>query len=101
MFRLTRWLRQSRRYQRLLLWAVAAVVFGSITLWYRVDFDDYPPDYKAIREAERNLPQHNLDLPFPEGRYGRYVKFTCQIQQLGWNNVLNELCVQLGGDFEL
>ncbi|KAF9485826.1 hypothetical protein BDN70DRAFT_795096 [Pholiota conissans] len=58
-------------------------------LYYRDS--DFPPRYEAIREAERNLPQHNLDLPFPEGKDGRYVKFKCQIQQLGWNNVLNEL----------
>ncbi|KAF8177010.1 hypothetical protein BJ912DRAFT_1132794 [Pholiota molesta] len=51
----------------------------------------YPPSYRSIRKKEQSLPQHNLDLPFPEGRNGRYVKFSCQIQQLGWNNVLNEL----------
>lgn len=51
----------------------------------------FPPKYERLIEWERNLPQHNLDLPFPEGRTGRYVKFTNQIKMLGWNNVLNEV----------
>lgn len=50
----------------------------------------YPPTYKKLRQYEDNLPQHNLDLPFPEGRNGRYVKFSNQAKKLGWNNVLNE-----------
>ncbi|KAF8529746.1 hypothetical protein BU17DRAFT_6062, partial [Hysterangium stoloniferum] len=49
------------------------------------------PTYGNINKTERNLPQHNLDLPFPEGRTGRYVKFSNQIVGLGWNNVLNEV----------
>ncbi len=53
-----------------------------------------PPTYERLREYEKNLPQHNLDLPFPEGRTGRYVKFTNQIKMLGWNNVQNEVYVR-------
>ena len=52
---------------------------------------DQPPTYKRLREWETNLPQHNLDLPFPEGRTGRYVFFKNQIIGLGWNNELNEV----------
>ena len=54
---------------------------------------DSPPKYKKLRKWIHDLPQHDLNLPFPEGRNGRYVKFTCQVQQLGWNNLLNEVCV--------
>ncbi|KAF8645181.1 hypothetical protein AX16_008008 [Volvariella volvacea WC 439] len=50
-----------------------------------------PPTYERLREWEDNLPQHNPDLPYPEGRTGRYVKFSNQIKMLGWNNVFNEL----------
>lgn len=50
-----------------------------------------PPTYKNLRNWEANLPQHDLDLPFPEGRTGRYVKFSNQIVMLGFNNVLNEV----------
>ncbi|KAG6879223.1 hypothetical protein C0992_004284 [Termitomyces sp. T32_za158] len=32
-----------------------------------------PPTYESLRKWEDNLPQHDLDLPFPEGRTGRYV----------------------------
>ncbi|KAK7037644.1 hypothetical protein VNI00_010861 [Paramarasmius palmivorus] len=50
-----------------------------------------PPHYNSIHEYERNLPQHNLSLPFPEGKDGRYVWFANQIKLLGWNNCFNEV----------
>ena len=52
---------------------------------------DQPPTYESLREWESALPQHNLNLPFPEGRKGRYVLFKNQIEGLGWNNALNEV----------
>lgn len=52
-----------------------------------------PPSYDRLRKWEDHLPQHNLSLPLPEGRHGRYVKFSSQIKMLGWNNVLNEVYV--------
>ena len=55
--------------------------------------NDYPPNHKELRKWIHDLPQHDLSLPFPEGKNGRYVKFSCQVQQLGWNNLLNEVCV--------
>jgi hypothetical protein len=48
-------------------------------------------DWTNVRKYEKNLPQHNLNLPLPEGRGGRYVRFTGQIRGLGWNNVLGEM----------
>ncbi|GLB38601.1 hypothetical protein LshimejAT787_0504660 [Lyophyllum shimeji] len=50
-----------------------------------------PPTYEKLRKWQDNLPQHDLSLPFPEGKTGRYVKFSNQIVMLGWNNVLNEV----------
>ncbi|KAJ6518257.1 hypothetical protein C8R47DRAFT_960042 [Mycena vitilis] len=50
-----------------------------------------PPQYLALRRWEAALPQHNLSLPFPEGKNGRYVKFSNQAGQLGWNNCFNEV----------
>ncbi|KAG6841017.1 hypothetical protein C0991_002565, partial [Blastosporella zonata] len=50
-----------------------------------------PPTYASLRKWEENLPQHDLNLPFPEGKTGRYVKFSNQIVMLGWNNVFNEV----------
>jgi len=52
-----------------------------------------PPTLAKLKQWERDLPQHNLDLPFPEGRTGRYVKFSNQVKRLGWNNAFNEMCV--------
>lgn len=52
-----------------------------------------PPTYEKMIEQERALPQHNIDLPYPEGRNGLYLKFSSQIQGLGWNNVFNEVYV--------
>ena len=51
----------------------------------------HPPAYDSIIEMERTLPQHNLSLPYPEGKNGRYVKFSYQLPALGWNNVLTEM----------
>jgi len=51
-----------------------------------------PPEYSNIREWEENLPQHDLDLPYPEGRWGRYVLFSnSRIHLSGWNNKLNDM----------
>lgn len=50
-----------------------------------------PPTYETLKKWEDDLPQHDLDAPFPEGRTGRYIKFSNQIKMLGWNNVFNEL----------
>ncbi|KAJ7909103.1 hypothetical protein B0H13DRAFT_2192958 [Mycena leptocephala] len=50
-----------------------------------------PPKYQALREWEAALPQHSLSLTFPEGKTGRYVKFSNQANFLGWNNCFNEV----------
>jgi len=56
---------------------------------------DPPANWDNLYKWEDDLPQHNVDLPFPEGKEGRYVLFSNQIQMLGWNNLLNEMCVFL------
>ncbi|KAJ6550098.1 hypothetical protein B0H19DRAFT_951655 [Mycena capillaripes] len=53
--------------------------------------DGGPPKYAALRKWEAALPQHDFSLPFPEGKTGRYVKFSNQVRQLGWNNCFNEV----------
>ncbi|KAJ6586575.1 hypothetical protein B0H10DRAFT_2168048 [Mycena sp. CBHHK59/15] len=50
-----------------------------------------PPTFRKLRAWEAALPQHNLELPFPEGKTGRYVKFSNQASQIGWNNCFNEV----------
>jgi hypothetical protein len=54
-----------------------------------------PPRYLDLKEIQKNLPQHNLSLPYPEGSTGRYVKFSSQRTRVGWNNVLHEVYVPL------
>jgi len=58
-----------------------------------ISSEQLPPSWTHLREWERNLPQHDTDLPSPEGRNGRYVSFANQVQGLGWNNQLNEVYV--------
>ncbi|KEP46874.1 GDP-fucose protein O-fucosyltransferase [Rhizoctonia solani 123E] len=41
-----------------------------------------------IREAQ--LPQHNLSARYPEGRDGRFLRFSNQVWGVGWNNLLQE-----------
>ncbi|PPQ68117.1 hypothetical protein CVT26_005738 [Gymnopilus dilepis] len=53
---------------------------------------DRPPTYTELREWEMKLPQHSLDLPFPEGKTGRYVLFSnSRAHPVGWNNKLNDM----------
>ncbi|KAJ7465068.1 hypothetical protein FB451DRAFT_1041630 [Mycena latifolia] len=49
-----------------------------------------PPNWDALRKWEAELPQHDLDLPFPEGHTGRFVKFSNEARYIGWNNCFNE-----------
>jgi len=56
---------------------------------------DPPANWDTLYKWEDSLPQHDVDLPFPEGKEGRYVLFSNQIQMLGWNNLLNEMCAFL------
>lgn len=37
------------------------------------------------------MPQHDVNLPPPSGRNGRYIRFRNQVYGLGWNNILQEI----------
>ncbi|KAL5527006.1 hypothetical protein ACEPAF_8735 [Sanghuangporus sanghuang] len=52
-----------------------------------------PPTYGGIREYERRLPQHNLSLPFPEGKDGMYLRFAeyAQDSTSGFSDMLQSL----------
>src|SRR5438270_6542082 len=41
---------------------------------------DPPSDWQRLHKWEDELPQHDADLPYPEGKTGRYVYFKNQIQ---------------------
>ncbi|KAF9533178.1 hypothetical protein CPB83DRAFT_867144 [Crepidotus variabilis] len=86
----------------LLIAALSFVVHGSVSLkklttYYTSSLRSFPdnerpPDYSELRAWESNLPQHDPDLSFPEGRSGRYVLFSSsRINLSGWNNKLNDM----------
>ncbi|KAH9023701.1 hypothetical protein EDB84DRAFT_1508301 [Lactarius hengduanensis] len=50
-----------------------------------------PPRFYQWHEREKQLPQHNPDLPYPQGREGRYIRFSNQLFGLGWGNSMQEL----------
>ncbi|KAH8985176.1 hypothetical protein EDB92DRAFT_2091842 [Lactarius akahatsu] len=49
-----------------------------------------PPRFYKWHEREKQLPQHDPDLPYPQGREGRYIRFSNQIFGLGWGNAMQE-----------
>jgi hypothetical protein len=85
-----RWQRRPRRASALALLG-ALLVLG--TLWALQS--DAQPAFARVRAFEAALPQHDPALPAPEGRAGRYLRFSNQIQRLGWNNVFNEMCARI------
>ncbi|KAL5526196.1 hypothetical protein ACEPAG_7535 [Sanghuangporus baumii] len=50
-----------------------------------------PPTYGRIREYERRLPQHNLSLPFPEGKDGMFLRFSGYTWKSSFSDVLQDL----------
>ncbi|KAG9309925.1 hypothetical protein JVU11DRAFT_9957 [Chiua virens] len=50
-----------------------------------------PPLYEAYHDYERHLPQHNLSLPFPEGRDAKFFWVPNHVTASGWGNVMQEL----------
>jgi len=44
-----------------------------------------PPLYPGYRLRELALPQHNLDLPYPEGRDGKYIWISEHVRGMSHN----------------
>lgn len=42
-------------------------------VYHYIKNKDKPPLYEAYHQRELNMPQHNPDLPFPEGKTGKYL----------------------------
>ncbi|KAJ1304800.1 hypothetical protein OPQ81_005936 [Rhizoctonia solani] len=73
--------------------------FTSLFYWGDLELFAYPEqstwssnatDFEEIFIRESQLPQHNLSARYPEGRDGRFVRFSNQVWGLGWNNLLQE-----------
>ncbi|KAJ7785211.1 hypothetical protein DFH07DRAFT_975793, partial [Mycena maculata] len=50
-----------------------------------------PPLYEEYRELERNLPQHNLSLPYPEGTHAKFLWAANHGDHFGWGNYMEEM----------
>jgi hypothetical protein len=44
--------------------------------------DRLPPLYKQYSASEEQLPQHNLNLPFPDGRHAKYIWFSNHVRSM-------------------
>lgn len=76
--------RLPRRVSRLLVSIMVSLTFLGLYSLLRFDSDGWiptnlpwqkrlPPLYSEYRLRELALPQHNLDLPYPEGKNGKYL----------------------------
>lgn len=61
----------ARRYYKLLSALTILLIVGYVGWSWKGD--STPPTYKSWRKRERNLPQHDVGLPFPQGKEGRYI----------------------------
>ncbi|KAH9966164.1 hypothetical protein BGW80DRAFT_1230443 [Lactifluus volemus] len=50
-----------------------------------------PPRFYEWHDREKRLPQHDPDLPYPQGREGRYIRFSNHVWGLGWGNAMQEM----------
>ena len=80
----------NRRRVRLILGLFG---FAAVFFYFVCCNPDPPSNWDGLYKWEDDLPQHDLQLPFPEGKAGKYVYFKNQIQYMGWNNLLNEVYV--------
>lgn len=69
--------RINKRYVRIAFAAVLAVsVLVFLQRLGRTSSDPkLPPLYEKYVEYEREMPQHDLSLPFPEGKYAKFLWF--------------------------
>lgn len=87
-----------RRYSRAFIGVLC--MLGVLGLYSTLDIDieewlplsrnRLPPLYPKYRQNELALPQHNPDLPLPEGRHGKYIWMSEHVYGSGWGNALQE-----------
>ncbi|KAG8905825.1 hypothetical protein FRB99_008190 [Tulasnella sp. 403] len=84
--------RPAKRWGAVLFFFVAiGFAWNAGWLEFREDPLHGLPDYRKIWEVERKLPQHNPDLPWPEGVNGRFAKFDIVYHTIGFNNQLQDI----------
>ncbi|KAI0801371.1 hypothetical protein C8Q74DRAFT_1241589 [Fomes fomentarius] len=85
----------TKRILRLVVFAVLCIgivhlVWGSDNQSGLSQLPKLPPLYDNYQRAERNLPQHNPELPPPEGKRGKYIWFANHVHGSGWGNAMQE-----------
>ncbi|KAF8609024.1 hypothetical protein BDV93DRAFT_486502 [Ceratobasidium sp. AG-I] len=99
--RLPKWVPSLRPRQFLTILSTLALFLTFISLFYWGDFELFAhpeisqwasnaSNFDEIFLREALLPQHDLSAQYPEGRDGRFVRFSNQVWGLGWNNLLQE-----------
>lgn len=86
-----------KRVSRLLISVLVSLTF--LGLYSLLEFDDdswipvnplsgsrLPPLYRKYRLRELALPQHNLDLPHPEGKSGKYIWISGHVRGMSHDN---------------
>ncbi|OBZ68588.1 hypothetical protein A0H81_11555 [Grifola frondosa] len=82
--------------------AILALVSLALLHWLRGGTEDimeiagdtkhaFPPLYEKYHQWELRLPQHDPNLPLPEGRNGKYIWMANHVQGSGWGNAMQEL----------
>ena len=71
-----------KRYTRLLsllilttLILVLLTGFDQLPYYFYLNWRKLPPLYDQFNEFERRLPQHDLSLPYPEGKHAKFIHF--------------------------
>lgn len=93
--------RLPRRVSRLLVAIIVTLTLLGLYSLFEFDEDSWipvilsqeprlPPLYGKYRHQELALPQHHLDLPYPEGRNGKYLWLSGHVHASGWGNALQE-----------
>lgn len=65
----------TRRWARILGIGLVSLVFFGFFLEFQKHQTKYPPLYEEYIEYERHFPQHDPDLPFPEGKHAKFIYF--------------------------
>ncbi|KAL5533841.1 hypothetical protein ACEPAG_301 [Sanghuangporus baumii] len=75
--------------------AVYSLLWFLHTAWVAVkhtaQFKFLPPTYARYYEIEQHYPQHNVSLPFPEGRNGKFLCVYNRYCSIEWNNIFQAL----------
>ncbi|KZP18800.1 hypothetical protein FIBSPDRAFT_933213 [Athelia psychrophila] len=87
-----------KRYARLgsiVIWIGCALSVFYVYQWTQTPVIESkkPPLYERYHEYEAALPQHNPNLPAPEGKDAKFIWASNHVHGSGWGNAMQELLV--------